>query len=73
MSTKIITSEAHKVRDGKLDNYFIASIIFICNAVLDLFFSLISSYLRLHIVFQLLKGSIKWFCTIALESHTVSP
>lgn len=38
MSTKIITSEAHKLRDGKLDYYFIASIIFICNAVLDIFF-----------------------------------
>lgn len=73
MSTKIITSEAHKLRDGKLDYYFIASIIFICNAVLDIFFFLISTYLRIHIVFQLFKGLIKWFYTVALESHTVSP
>lgn len=37
MSTEIITSDAYKLRDGKLDYYFIVSIIFICNAVLDVF------------------------------------
>lgn len=68
-----MTSEAHKLRDGKLDYYLIASIIFICNAVLDIFFFLISTYFRIHIVFQLFKGLIKRFYIIALEPHTVSP
>lgn len=71
MSTEIITSDAYKLTDGKLDYYFIVSIIFICNTVLDIF--LIFIYFRIHIVFQLLKDLIKQFYTIALESHTVSP